>query len=132
MAPSSAARPAGRAPVQKSRIWWFASLENSDWGYDRMVGALANLGHQVFDQTVGNILRRHGIAPVPERSQTTTWKEFIRRHGLLHGRGAHLARTGDVLRSVFHSPGQPQGLHCWHHRSSGDMLDASGSLQCNI
>jgi hypothetical protein len=34
----------------------------------------------VSDQTVGNILRRHGIAPVPERSQTTTWKEFIRRH----------------------------------------------------
>jgi transposase InsO family protein len=50
--------------------------ENSSWGYDRIVGALANLGHQVSDQTVGNILRRHGIAPVPERSKTTTWKEF--------------------------------------------------------
>ena len=54
--------------------------ENSDWGYDRMVGALANLGYPVSDQTVGNILRRHGIAPVPERSQTTTGKDFIRRH----------------------------------------------------
>ena len=54
--------------------------ENSGWGYDRIVGALANLGHQVSDQTVGNILRRHGIEPVPERSKTTTWKEFIRRH----------------------------------------------------
>jgi putative transposase len=54
--------------------------ENSGWGYDRMVGALANLGHTVSDQTVGNILRRHGIAPVPERSQTTTWRDFIRRH----------------------------------------------------
>ena len=32
--------------------------ENSGWGYDRIVGALANLGHQVSDQTVGNILRR--------------------------------------------------------------------------
>jgi hypothetical protein len=29
---------------------------------------------------VGNILRRHDIAPAPKRSQTTTWKEFIRRH----------------------------------------------------
>jgi putative transposase len=37
--------------------------ENSGWGYDRIVGALANLGHVVSDQTVGNILRRHGIAP---------------------------------------------------------------------
>ena len=45
-----------------------------------MVGALANLGHPVSDQTVGNILRRHGIAPVPERSKTTTWRDFIRRH----------------------------------------------------
>ena len=49
-------------------------------GYDRIVAALANLGYQVSDQTVGNILRRHGIAPVPERSKTTTWRDFIRRH----------------------------------------------------
>jgi putative transposase len=54
--------------------------ENSGWGYDRIVGALANLGHQISDQTVGNILRRHGVAPAPKRSQTTTWKEFICRH----------------------------------------------------
>jgi hypothetical protein len=66
--------------------------ENSGWGYDRIVGALANLGHTVSDQTVGNILRRHGITPVPERSQTTTWRHFIRRHmdvlagtDLIHG-----------------------------------------------
>jgi hypothetical protein len=49
-------------------------------GYDRIVGALANLGYRVSDQTVGNILRRNGIEPVPQRSKTTTWKNFIRRH----------------------------------------------------
>jgi len=54
--------------------------ENSGWGYDRIVGALANLGHQISDQTVGNILRRNNVAPAPKRGQTTTWKEFIRRH----------------------------------------------------
>jgi putative transposase len=54
--------------------------ENRSWGYDRIVGALANLGHALSDQTVGNILRRYGIAPAPDRSRTTTWKEFIRRH----------------------------------------------------
>lgn len=54
--------------------------ENPGWGYDRIVGALANLGHEVSDQTVGNILRRHNIAPAPERSRATTWKEFIRSH----------------------------------------------------
>src|SRR5215472_4488403 len=54
--------------------------ENRGWGYDRIAGALANLGHQVTDQTVGNILRRHDVAPAPERSRTTTWKEFIKTH----------------------------------------------------
>ena len=54
--------------------------ENSGWGCDRIVGALANLGHAVSDQTVGNILRRHGIAPAPKRSQSTTWKQFIAAH----------------------------------------------------
>ena len=53
------------------------SRDNSGWGYDRIVGALANLGHAVSDQTVGNVLRRHGIAPAPQRGQTTAWKDFI-------------------------------------------------------
>ena len=54
--------------------------ENRSWGYDRIVGALANLGPTISDQTVGNILKRHGIPPAPERKTTTTWKEFIRPH----------------------------------------------------
>ena len=48
-----------------------------------MIGSsapLANLGLTVSDQTVGNVLKRHGIAPAPERKTTTTWKEFIRTH----------------------------------------------------
>jgi len=44
--------------------------ENNGWAYDRIVGALTN-GHRLSDQTVGNILRRHGIA-APKRSQTTS------------------------------------------------------------
>jgi transposase InsO family protein len=54
--------------------------ENRSWGYDRIVGALANLGYTISDQTVGNILKRHGILPAPERKTTTTWKEFIRTY----------------------------------------------------
>jgi putative transposase len=54
--------------------------ENRSWGYDRIVGALANLGYHASDQTVGNVLRRHGITPAPERKRTTTWAEFIRTH----------------------------------------------------
>ena len=113
--------------------------ENSGWGYDRIVGALANLGHQVSDQTVGNILRRHGIEPVPERSKTTTWKEFIRRHmDVLAGTDFFtvevLTWRGLVTYYVlfFHSPGQPAGVHRWNHRSSGCVLDAPDSSQCDI
>src|SRR5476651_2008992 len=60
--------------------------ENRSWGYDKIVGALANLGHEVSDQTVGNVLRRHGLPPAPERKHTTTWAAFIRAHlGVLAG-----------------------------------------------
>ena len=54
--------------------------ENRSWGYDRIAGALHHLGYRISDQTVGNILKRHGIPPAPERKKTTTWKEFIRTH----------------------------------------------------
>jgi len=54
--------------------------ENPSWGYDRIQGALENLGHQVADQTVGNILRAHGIEPAPERKRKSTWKSFLQAH----------------------------------------------------
>jgi hypothetical protein len=54
--------------------------ENRSWGYDRIVGTLANLGYTMSDQTVGNILKRHGIPSAPERKKTVPWREFIRFH----------------------------------------------------
>ena len=54
--------------------------ENRDWGYDRIAGALANLGYEVCDQTVGNVLQRHALPPAPERKRTTPWPAFIRTH----------------------------------------------------
>jgi putative transposase len=54
--------------------------ENRDWGYDRIAGALANLGYKISDQTVGNVLKRSGLPPAPERKRTTTWAAFIRTH----------------------------------------------------
>ena len=46
----------------------------------RSRGALVNLGYEISDQTVGNVLRRHGLPPAPERKRTTTWAAFIRTH----------------------------------------------------
>src|SRR2546427_1631244 len=57
--------------------------ENRDWGYRRIQGALSNLGHEIARSTIAEMLERHGIAPAPERSGKTTWKEFLSRHGEL-------------------------------------------------
>jgi putative transposase len=54
--------------------------ENPTWGYDRIADALANIGHKVSDQTVGNVLKEHGIEPAPERKRTTTWSTFLKAH----------------------------------------------------
>lgn len=54
--------------------------ENRSWGYLRIQGALANLGHVLARNTIANILKREGIEPAPERMQRTTWKEFLMRH----------------------------------------------------
>ena len=54
--------------------------ENRDWGYERIQGALSNLGHAVGRTTIADILRRHGIEPAPERTRKTPWKEFLSQH----------------------------------------------------
>ena len=72
----------GRPPVSSEVEALVVKMarENSGWGYDRIVGALANLNHQLSDQMVKNILRRHGIASAPKRSQVTTWQDFLATH----------------------------------------------------
>jgi hypothetical protein len=66
--------------VEIERLVLQFARENPSWGCDRIVGALANLGHRVSDQTVGSILKRHGLGPAPERKRHTTWAQFIRQH----------------------------------------------------
>ena len=56
------------------------AMENRDWGYRRIQGALANLGHEVARGTIANILKEHGLEPAPERERKTTWREFLSRH----------------------------------------------------
>lgn len=56
------------------------ALENPSWGYTRIRGALANLGHKVGRSTIANILREHGIEPAPERDRHTRWSTFLKAH----------------------------------------------------
>ena len=72
----------GRPPVTPETEELVVSMakDNPTWGYDRIAGAVRNLGHKISDQTVGNILQRNGIPPARERKRNTTWASFIRRH----------------------------------------------------
>src|SRR4029077_20041574 len=75
----------GRPPIDEviENLVVRMARENPSWGYDRIVGGMANLGYKVSDQTVGNILKRHDIPhipPAPKRKQSTSWKDFIRAH----------------------------------------------------
>jgi hypothetical protein len=54
--------------------------ENTSWGYDRLQGALANLGYLTSSSTVANILKRHGIEPAPERDKRTSRLTFLKAH----------------------------------------------------
>jgi hypothetical protein len=72
-------KPLSPSSDSSKRLVVQMAKENLGWGYNRIVGAMANLGHRLSDQTVGNILRRHDIPPAPERKLTTSWKDFIVR-----------------------------------------------------
>jgi len=75
-------RGPGRPGVMKEiekHVVRFAT-ENPSWGYRRIEGALANLGHHVARTTVANILKRNGIDPAPERGSRTSWRTFLGAH----------------------------------------------------
>ncbi|MEP6651893.1 MAG: integrase core domain-containing protein [Myxococcales bacterium] len=54
--------------------------ENTGWGYTRIKGALANVGHKVGRNTIKRILREHGIDPAPARRRSYSWNTFIKAH----------------------------------------------------
>ena len=81
--------------------------ENPSWGYDRIVGALKNLGQKVSAQTVGNILRRHGLSPAPKRKQVICWTDFIRAHMEV------LVGTDFFTVEVLTLKGRVASPHCW-------------------
>ena len=70
----SARRTPGRPPTRQEIAALAVRMaeENRSWGYRRIQGALANLGHDLAHNTIRNILKRHGIEPSPERARKTT------------------------------------------------------------
>lgn len=72
----------GRPPTKSETVGLVVRMasENPGWGYDRIEGALKNLGIKLSDTTVGNILRDHVIELAPDRGKKTTWKTFLKAH----------------------------------------------------
>ena len=72
----------GRAPTVRAIEELVLQMvrETRTWGYRRIVRAMGNLGHVMSHQTVANLLKRHSLAPAPERAKQMPWKEFIRSH----------------------------------------------------
>lgn len=72
----------GRPTIETGAVQLILRLakENPLWGYDRIAGAMANLGQRVSDQTVGNVLKDNGIEPAPNRKQSPSWTTFLKAH----------------------------------------------------
>jgi len=55
--------------------------ENAPWGYRRIQGALAHLGHPIDKSTVRNILRHHHLEPAPQRRKAgMSWAQLLQLH----------------------------------------------------
>ena len=92
--------------------------ENDSWGYERIQGELFKLGHTVCPNTVGNILKRHGITPASERS-SSSWRKFLGHYkeqmlacDFFHYRDQSFPRffgdrSQNHLRSLLHRTGDP-------------------------
>jgi putative transposase len=94
----SARRGRGRPKIscQIAEMVVRMAADNPGWGYTRIRGALANLGHDIARNTVKRILQENGIEPAPGRR--TTWKTFLRAHW--EGMAATDLFTVEVLTSA--------------------------------
>ena len=72
-------RPPGRpaTSAELRRLALRLAAENPTWGYRRVHGELAGLGHRLAASTVWQILNNAGIDPAPTRSEVT-WSQFLR------------------------------------------------------
>lgn len=71
---SSGGRPPIKSEIEQLILRF---VRENDWGYGKIVGELRKLGHQVSDQTIANILKRHGIPLLPERKTSLSWQHLM-------------------------------------------------------
>jgi transposase InsO family protein len=71
-------RGPGRPPTSNEirRLVLRLASENPTWGYRRIHGELAGLGHRIASSTVWQVLKTGCVDPAPERSDVT-WSQFL-------------------------------------------------------
>ena len=67
-------RQTGRPPILPEIEDLVVRMAKSSpsWGYDRIQGAMANLGHKLAPNTVKRSLKEHSIEPAPLRRRCST------------------------------------------------------------
>ena len=75
----SGGRPAIAVEVEQLALR--LARENPGWGYSRIQGELAKLGHVLGRSTVRDLLKRHRLPPAPQRrGRGSTWRHFLDHH----------------------------------------------------
>ena len=126
-------RAAGRprtVPTVRTLVLEMAR-DNPGWGYRRIHGELAGLGHKLAPSTVWQILQDAGIDPAPRRSGQS-WPAFLKTQAktilatdFFHVDTVFLRRlyVSAVLHRARHEAGAPgRG----HHPSHGGVGDPAG------
>ncbi len=71
----------GRPPIGPQIVQLVLQLaRENQWGANHITGELKKLGYQVSHEKVRQILRQHGILPVPYRRPTSTWRTFLNHY----------------------------------------------------
>jgi len=76
-------RAGGRPPLdaEVEALLLRLAKENPRWGYGRLQGELAKLGHTLGRSTVRDVLKRRRVPPAPVRGRrASTWGQFLARH----------------------------------------------------
>jgi hypothetical protein len=92
-------RAAGRPPLAADleALILRRARENARWGYSRIHGELVKLGFRLSRSAVRDVLKRHHVAPGPERGRRgDTWGAFLARH-----RGALIACDFFTVETLF-------------------------------